>query len=72
MCVHVRVRVSDLEHNGVDAGELGLLSVQVLYGALEQQHFGVLDVRVHLISKHTRETEEQNRHQGMKKHKKCS
>ena len=67
MCACVRVCVSDLEHDGVNAGELGLLSVQVLYGALEQQHLGVLDVRVHLDFTYKTQVrrQEQDRQQGM-------
>lgn len=38
----------DLQHDGVDGGELGLFPVQIFYRALQQQNFGVLDVRVHL------------------------
>ena len=40
--------LTDLEDNGVDAGELGLLPVQILDGTLQQQDLWVLDVSIHL------------------------
>lgn len=47
---HCLLFTPHLQHDGINAGELGLLPVQILYGALQQQDLWVLDVSVHLYT----------------------
>lgn len=39
---------TDLQHNWIDGGELGLFPIQIFYWAFQQENFGVLDIGVHL------------------------
>lgn len=49
MIILVHISKRYLQNNGINAGELGLFSVKILNGTLEQKDLGVLDIGVHLL-----------------------